>query len=183
VAAYGKTLGGGLPIGMIGGTEDVMKVIKGCNGEKPVFMGGTFSANPLVMRVAKTVLQHLIENREDIYSCLNGNGQYIRNRINEFCVSNQIPVRMMGIGSMSRMIFTDKTVKSRRDRDKYEVDDPLQKLFYSYLRVEKGVHISSNRVVFLSTAHKKEHIERIIESTTGSLKYFAEELKLSRQRD
>jgi glutamate-1-semialdehyde 2,1-aminomutase len=183
IATYGKAIGGGLPIGMIGGTENVMKIIKGCNGEKPVFMGGTFSANPLVMRVARTVLQHLIENREDIYSCLNENGQYIKNRINEFCVSNQIPVKMIGIGSMLRIIFTDKTVKSRRDRDKYEVDDTLQKLFYSYLRFEKGVHISSNRVVFLSTAHKKEHIERIVESIIESLRYFAEELKLSRQQD
>ena len=178
IATYGKAIGGGLPIGMIGGTEEVMKVVKSCNGEKPVFMGGTFSANPLVMRIARTVLQHLIENREDIYSYLNGNGQYIRNRINEFCVANQIPVRMMGIGSMSRIIFTDKTVKSRRDRDKYEVDDTLQKLFYSYLRFEKGVHVSSNRIIFLSTVHKKEHIEKIVRSIIEALEYFGEHLNV-----
>jgi glutamate-1-semialdehyde aminotransferase len=182
IATYGKAVGGDLPIGVVGGTEDVMKVIKGCNGGKPVFMGGTFSANPLVMRIARTVLQHLIENREDIYSYLNENGQYIKNRVNEFCVSNRIPVRIMGIGSMLRIIFTDRLIKSRRDRDKYEVDDTLQKLFYSYLRFEKGVHISSNRIVFLSTAHKKEHIEKIIEAVTEGLKYFAEELKSSRQQ-
>lgn len=170
IATYGKTLGGGLPIGLVAGRKEVMNVVKGNGHKKPVFMGGTFSANPLVMHLAKTVLQHLIENRQYIYSYLNENGQYIRNRVNEFCVSNQIPVRMMGIGSMSRIIFTDKTIKSRRDRDKYEMDDTLQKLFYSYLRFEKGVHVSSNRILFLSTAHKKEHIKRIIESITGSLK-------------
>ncbi len=172
IATYGKTLGGGLPVGMVGGTEDVMKVVKGYNKEKPVFMGGTFSANPLVMRVARTVLQHLIENREYIYSYLNENSQYIRNKVNEFCVSNQIPVRMMGIGSMSRIIFTDKMIKSRRERDKYEVGDALQKLFYSYLRLEKGVHISGNRILFLSTAHKREHIEKIVCSIVETLEYF-----------
>ncbi len=183
IATYGKTLGGGLPVGMVAGSENVMKVIEGFNGEKPVFMGGTFSANPLVMHVAKIVLQHLIENRERIYSRLNENGRYIRNKLNEFCITNQIPVRTIGIGSMLRMIFTDKVVRSRRDRDKYEEDNALQKLFYSYLRFEKGVHISSNRVVFISTAHKKEHIEKIVESITASLKYFAEELKSSRPQD
>ncbi len=173
IVTYGKAIGGGLPVGLIGGTEDVMKVTKGCNGEKPVFMGGTFSANPLVMRIAKTVLQHLIENKGQIYNYLNENGRYIRNKVNDFCVSNQISVRMMGIGSMSRLIFTDKTVKSRRDRDEYEADDTLQKLFYSCLRFEKGVHISSNRVVFLSTAHEKEHVEKIASSIIETLEYLS----------
>jgi glutamate-1-semialdehyde 2,1-aminomutase len=181
IATYGKAIGGGLPVGVVGGTEDVMKVVKGHNGEKPTFMGGTFSTNPLVMRMARTVLRYLIENRENIYNYLNENGQYIRSGINEFCVSNQIPVRIMGIGSMSRIIFTDKFVRSRRDRDKYEADDALQKLFYSYLRLEKGIHISDNRVLFLSIAHKKEHIERIIESITESLRYFAKELGFFQQ--
>lgn len=179
IAAYGKTLGGGLPIGLVAGTKEVMDVVKGNDGDKkPVFMGGTFSANPLVMHVAKAVLQYLVENRETVYTNLNENSRCLRDAINEFCVADQIPVRITGIGSMSRMIFTDKPIKSRRERDKYEIEDALQKLFYSYLRYEKGVHISGNRILFLSTAHRKEHIERIIESITESLKYFAEEFKL-----
>lgn len=178
ITTYGKTLGGGLPIGLVAGRKEVMRVVKGNDYKKPAFMGGTFSANPLVMHVAKTVLQHLIENRQYIYNYLNENGQYIRNRVNEFCVSNQIPVRMTGVGSISRIIFTDKTIKSRRDRDKYEIDDALQKLFYSYLRFEKGIHISGNRILFLSTAHKREHIEKIARSITETLEYFVKHLEL-----
>jgi len=176
IATYGKTLGGGLPIGLIAGKKEVMSVVKGNGHKKPVFMGGTFSANPLVMHVAKTVLQHLIENRETIYTYLNENGRCVRNTINEFCVANQIAVRMTGIGSISRMIFTDKAIKSRRERDSYEIDDTLQKLFYSYLRFEKGVHVSGNRILFLSTAHKKEHIEKIIRSIIETLEYFSKRL-------
>lgn len=182
IATYGKTLGGGLSVGLVAGRNNIMKVIQGDEQKKPVFMGGTFSANPLVMCVAKTVLQYLTESETTIYPYLNNNGRYIRDTVNEFCISNQIPVRMTGIGSMSRLIFTDKAIRSRRERDRYEIDDTLQKLFYSYLRFEKGVHISSNRILFLSTAHKKEHIERIIESITGSLKYFAEDIKSFRRQ-
>jgi glutamate-1-semialdehyde 2,1-aminomutase len=176
MAVYGKTLGAGLPIGLVAGTKEVMDVVKGNDHKKPVFMGGTFSANPLVIRVAKAVLQHLVENRETVYTHLNENGRYIRNTINEFCVANRVPVRMTGIGSMSRMIFTDKPIKSRRERDRYEIDDALQKLFYSYLRFEKGVHISGNRIIFLSTANKKEHIEKIMRSIIESLEYFSRHL-------
>jgi glutamate-1-semialdehyde 2,1-aminomutase len=178
IATYGKALGGGLPIGLVAGKKEVMSVVKGNGHKKPVFMGGTFSANPLVMHVAKTVLQYLIENRKTTYTSLNENGQCVRNTINEFCASNQVPVRMIGIGSISRMIFTDKAIKSRRERDKYEADDTLQKLFYSYLRFEKGVHVSSNRILFLSTAHKKEHIEKIIHSIIATLEYFTKHLNV-----
>jgi glutamate-1-semialdehyde 2,1-aminomutase len=178
MVAYGKTLGAGVSIGMVAGTNKVMKVVNGNGQEKPVFMGGTFSANPLAMCISKTVLKHLTENRQNIYPMLNENGKYLRDTINQFCIDNEIPVRMMGIGSMSRMIFTEIPIKSRRDRDKYELDDNLQKLFYSYLRLKKGVHISDNRIIFLSTAHKKEHIEKIIRSIIESLEYFARHLEL-----
>lgn len=176
IATYGKTLGGGLPIGLVAGSKEVMSVVKGNGHKKPVFMGGTFSANPLVMHVAKTLLLYLMENRETVYAHLNENGQYIRDTINEFCVINDIPVRMTGIGSMFRLIFTDKTISSRRERDRYEIDDTLQELFCSYLRFEKGVHISSNRILFLSTAHKKEHIGKIICSIIETLEYFSKHL-------
>jgi len=178
IAAYGKTLGGGVPIGMVAGRKDVMEVVKGRDNQKPVFMGGTFSANPLAMCIAKTVLCYLTENRESVYTDLNENGQVLRNTINDFCIKHEVPVRMIGIGSMSRMIFTDKMIRSRRDRDKYELDTSLQELFYLYLRLKKNIHISGNRIIFLSTAHKKEYVERITQALIESLQYFTEELAL-----
>jgi glutamate-1-semialdehyde 2,1-aminomutase len=180
IATYGKTLGGGLPIGLVAGTKEVMDVVKGNDHKKPVFMGGTFSANPLVMRVAKAVLQYLIENRKTVYAHLNENGRYIKNMINEFCVANQVPVRMTSIGSMSRMIFTDKPIKSRRERDEFELDEGIQRLFYLYLCLKKGVYISGNRVLFLSTAHKEEHVQKITQSIIEVLEYFAEGLEIFR---
>ncbi len=155
-----------------------MRVIRGDEHKKPVFMGGTFSANPLVMHVAKIVLQHLIENRGTVYTHLNESGRYIRNAINEFCAANRVPVRMTGIGSMSRMIFTDKPIKSRRTRDRYESDDALQKQFYLYLLLEKGVYVSSNRIIFLSTAHRKEDVNEIAESIISTLRYFSKNLTI-----
>ncbi len=83
---------------------------------------------------------------------------------------------MLGIGSMSRLIFTDKTVSSRRDRDEYELDNALQKQFYLYLLLEKGIYVSSNRIVFLSTEHKKEHVEKIAQSIIQTIDYFAKNL-------
>jgi glutamate-1-semialdehyde 2,1-aminomutase len=178
IVTYGKTLGGGLPVGMVCGNQEIMNAIHGSDHEIPVFMGGTFSANPLVMCLAKSILQYLINNKDTVYPYLNQNGKYIRDMVNEFCLTENIPVRMMGIGSMSRLIFTEKLIESRRQRDKYEIEDEIQKLFYLYLLLKKGIHVSSNRVIFISTEHHKEHIEQITQSIIQSLKYFVNELEL-----
>ncbi len=177
LATYGKTLGGGLPIGLVAGKKEIMKVVEGDAKGKSVFMGGTFSANPLVMGIAKTVLQYLIKNKKNTYAHLNNNGRYIKNRINDFCIENQLPVRMIGIGSMLRLIFTDKPIKSRRERDRYGIDSSLQNLFYLFLLLEKGIFVNDNRIIFLSTQHKREHIEKIIKSITDSLIFFSDILK------
>jgi len=178
IATYGKTLGGGLPIGLVAGRKNVMEVVKDQGDGRLVFMGGTFSANPLVMCVAKAVLGHLTENKDTIYKELNENGKFLRQVVNEFCIAHRVPVRMIGIGSMSRIIFTNKEIKSRRDRDKYESDTSLQELFYLHVLLEKGIYISGNRIIFLSAAHKKEHVERIIYSIIESLDYFVKHLKV-----
>lgn len=177
IATYGKGFGGGLPIGMVAGKKEIMTAIKQNDEGKTVFMGGTFSANPLVMYVAKTMLQYLIENRNTVYPFLNDNGKHLRDTINSFCIARNIPVRSIGIGSMSRILFTDKIVKSRRDRDAHEIDDVIQKVFYLYLLIEKGIHVNSNRIVYLSTEHKKEHVEKVAQSIIDSLQYFDETYK------
>lgn len=183
IATYGKVMGGGLSVGMVAGRKEVMDVIKGNKDGKSVFMGGTFSANPLVMRTAATLLKYLVKNERSIYSYLNGASQDMRKRINVFCNENKIPVRMSGIGSMSRLIFTDKPVRSRRDRDMYEVDNLLQNAFYLYLLLEKGICVNSNRIQFLSMMHKKTHVEKITQSIIESLRYFSGEFELCQKKN
>lgn len=178
IVTYGKTLGGGLPIGMVAGREEVMDVVKADKKTRPVFMGGTFSANPLVMKVSKVVLEYLLENRDTIYKYLNENGQHIRDTVNEFCAANQIPARMIGIGSMSRLIFTDRPIKSRRERDQYEIANDIQELFYLYLLLEKGIHVNKNRIIFLSIRHTKDEIGKVANSITETLVYFSKYIKM-----
>jgi glutamate-1-semialdehyde 2,1-aminomutase len=182
IATYGKTIGGGISIGMVAVTKDLIGTIRGDTANKPVFLGGTFSANPLAMSVVRVVLRYLLDRRHEIYSSLNGMGKHLRNSVNDFCVSSHVPVRMIGIGSMSRLIFSDKTIRSRRDRDEYELPLELQEQFYYDLLLGKGIHVSSNRIVFISTAHKKHHVQNIAEAMINCISHFSEELFSDRRR-
>lgn len=59
LVAMGKIIGGGLPIGAIGGRQDVMNVFDASAGRPLLPQGGTFSANPLSMTAGLTAMRHL----------------------------------------------------------------------------------------------------------------------------
>ena len=162
IVTYGKTIGGGLPIGVVAGSSEVMSVISAKKNVLPVFMGGTFSANPFTMSSTKALLEYLIKNRDKIYNDLNIKGNYIKNSINTYCIENKISLRMIGIGSMLKLIFTDYPVMSRRDRDLQESDISIQKEFYRQLLIKKNIFVNSNGIIFLSTEHSNEVVDSII---------------------
>jgi glutamate-1-semialdehyde 2,1-aminomutase len=175
LASYGKIFGGGLPLGIVGGKEEIMQTVKdpGVRGDidkssKPVILGGTFTGNPLTLASANAVLESLNKHADDIYTYINTAGERIRSEINNFCIENQITARMYGIGSICRLIFTDKIIKSARDRDRLEAPKALQSRFYQNL-LEKKIYVAGNRLMFISTAHSNNEISTVINEINSSL--------------
>ncbi|HVR05463.1 MAG TPA: aminotransferase class III-fold pyridoxal phosphate-dependent enzyme [Solirubrobacteraceae bacterium] len=60
--ALGKAIGGGFPVGAIGGREELMEVFDPRRAE-PVAHGGTFSANPVSMSAGLAALRHFEQDR------------------------------------------------------------------------------------------------------------------------
>jgi glutamate-1-semialdehyde 2,1-aminomutase len=156
LATYGKIAGGGFPIGIVGINKEIDIKVR----EKNIFYGGTFSANPISMEAGYKTVSYLKTNQE-LYYDLNETGFYIVDNINKFCEIRNIPVSMIGIGSMFRFVFTDYPIKSRKDREKYEIkSNTIKDYFYKSLLL-KGVLVGSNRINFLSTKHYEEDINLI----------------------
>jgi glutamate-1-semialdehyde 2,1-aminomutase len=163
MATYAKTIGGGFPFGVVAGKFDIMQ----CIINKPVFMGGTFSANPVSITSSLSTLNCLLSN-PSIYKKLNNNTDHLNLLINSYCKNKKIPIRISNFGSMFRFIFTDKIVRSRKDRDMYELPISIQNLFYKYL-LEQGVYIGSNRINFISTVHTTSLINEFVSKVIISL--------------
>ena len=47
LTTFGKIIGGGLPIGAVGGRADIMALLDPAGGSSRVISGGTYSGNPL----------------------------------------------------------------------------------------------------------------------------------------
>ena len=162
---YGKVLGGGFPIGCLGGKYEIMKTDN-------VFFGGTFSANPLSMYSAKNILKSIEKGILIDYTYLSDIGNYFRNTLNDYFKLNKIKKRAIGIGAINRLLHTDKFVKNRKDRDKFE--DKNQDEFYNKL-LERGIFVNGNRIFHLSMCHSMkvmtEMIEKFVKFLMSGWKY------------
>ena len=56
LATYGKIIGGGMPVGLYGGRQDVMGVV---SPDGPVYQAGTLSGNPVAMAAGLATLERL----------------------------------------------------------------------------------------------------------------------------
>ena len=152
LATYGKIAGGGFPIGLVAGKAGVMEVVRG-----GVFMGGTFSANPMSVRAGLEVIRRITP---DVTGTLDGKAEDLMSRVNARCSS----LSLMGVGSMLRLMFMPRCPRNCQDRDDNERGG--KRAVYSGL-LDGGVHVGPNGLIFLSTKHTDADIallaDRIVE--------------------
>src|SRR5437899_5796681 len=81
IVTLGKIVGGGFPIGVICGKEEVMKVVDSSTHKKTgrsYVGGGTFSANPVTMTSGKAILGYLKKNSGPVYKKIGKLGDQAR---------------------------------------------------------------------------------------------------------
>jgi glutamate-1-semialdehyde 2,1-aminomutase len=99
-----KTLGGGLPSGAIGGTEDVMSVVE----DGSVYQVGTYNGNPLTMAAARASLEHVLT--PEAYRHLDALNERILAGCEEVIERHQLPGYAVGVGSKGCVTFSPSRV-------------------------------------------------------------------------
>jgi len=160
LCTYGKTLGGGMPIGAVGGTDEIMGSFNYFAEGSTIFSGGTFSGNPMTMRVGAAVVRYLKANPE-IYTKLADETDRLAEAIDSFCKEEDFPVRFYHAQSMCHLIFQTSPVNSAWDLDRSLA--AAESEFYTRLH-KNGVIIPGIHLFFTSPAHKPEDIDLIIEA-------------------
>ena len=70
------------------------------------------------------------------YKYLSDIGEYFRNTLNDYFKLYKIKKRAIGIGAINRLLHTNKFIKNREDRDKFE--DGNQDEFYKVIEREES---------------------------------------------
>ncbi|MGA3172784.1 MAG: amino acid adenylation domain-containing protein [Chthoniobacteraceae bacterium] len=156
LVTYGKVIGGGMPIGAIGGRAEYMDALDGGawqygDASFPevgvTFFAGTYVRHPLAMAATKAVLEHIRDAGPELQRDLAARTDRFTAELNAFFESESAPIRATHFTSMMYFQFGD-TFR-------------YPGLLFFHLR-EKGLHIWEGRPWFLSTAHTEADVQFIL---------------------
>ncbi|HEY7376766.1 MAG TPA: aminotransferase class III-fold pyridoxal phosphate-dependent enzyme [Polyangia bacterium] len=107
MVTYGKTLGGGFPVGVLCGRAHFMKRFREARPADICFARGTFNSHPYVMAAMNEFL-HRIDTDEikAIYRDLDGVWDARAERLNQRLADEKLPVRVANLSSIWTVTYT-----------------------------------------------------------------------------
>ena len=109
IVTLAKAMGGGVPCGAIGGTEEVMGYIVDGTYEQV----GTFNGNPLTMAASRATLTEILV--PEAYGHLNRLGKKIVDGARAIIEKYEIAAYPLAFGAKGAITFSDKNVRNYRD--------------------------------------------------------------------
>ena len=107
MVTYGKTLGGGLPVGVVCGRADLMKRFREDHPADICFARGTFNSHPYVMGTMNEFLQRLDTPAiRNLYANLDEVWNSRARQLNQRFESAALPVRVANLSSIWTVCYT-----------------------------------------------------------------------------
>jgi glutamate-1-semialdehyde 2,1-aminomutase len=164
LTAMGKIIGGGLPVGALGGKAAIMDHLAPLG---PVYQAGTLSGNPLAMAAGIASLKKLKETSP--YPTLDKLGAQVRDALLDAAEAKGLPLQVPQVGSMFSLFFRESPVRNFEDATG-SATEHFGKLFHYAL--EHGVYLppSAFETCFLCTAHDGQAIQRAAEVLAAGIR-------------
>ena len=159
LTTFGKMVGGGFPVGAIGGRAEIMDLFDNTGKPTGFFQSGTFSAHPVTMVAGLATLEQLTD---DAFAHLNAMGDRLRRGLAAMFRQQQVTAQIVGVGSLFGIYFTEEPVTNYRVAAR---SDPsmVSPTFLSLL--EQGFFLSKTLCMNgLSLQIGPEHIDSLIEA-------------------
>jgi glutamate-1-semialdehyde 2,1-aminomutase len=151
-----KALGGGLPSGAIGGTEEVMEVVE--NGT--VYQVGTYNGNPLSMAAARASLLEVLT--PEAYAHLDALNDHLLKGCTAVIERYNLPGYAVGVGSKGCVTFSPKKIVDYETFKEHQ-DAELSDLAWLY-NMNRGIFMTPGREEewTLSVQHTVEDCDRYV---------------------
>ncbi|CAM2909083.1 glutamate-1-semialdehyde 2,1-aminomutase [Legionella worsleiensis] len=155
ITTFGKIIGGGMPVGALGGRDDIMSFLA---PEGPVYQAGTLSGNPLAMAAGLATLTEL--EQPGFFNQLNQTTQKLTSVLSEVAQSANIPLFTASLGGMFGFCFTDKEEVCDFG-DVASSDEQLFRQFYHGM-LQHGIYLAPSmyEAGFVSIAHGELEINK-----------------------
>ncbi|WP_352656799.1 aspartate aminotransferase family protein [Mesorhizobium sp. M0317] len=168
LVVMGKIIGGGLPIGAIGGRRDVMGVFGDKHGRAILPQSGTFSANPLSVVAGIAAMDALDKAAFDRLERL---GERVRSGLRKAIAENKVPFCVTGTASLFRIHPRANEPHEYRDAYLTEYDIATMREMTRHL-ARKGVLMPPMAAASLSTPMQENECDAIVNAVDTFLRLF-----------
>ncbi|PVH24906.1 glutamate-1-semialdehyde 2,1-aminomutase [Sphingobacterium corticibacter] len=164
IITYGKIIGGGMPVGAYGASNELMSHISPDGG---VYQAGTLSGNPVAMSAGIAALSILAQ--DGFYENLEAVTQKFVQEIQAYIAQKEYRVKVFTIGSIFWFAFTDQDKIQRADEIVHESMEQYKVMHRELLN--RGIYFgpSGYEVGFISAAHTEEDLSKTIIALQESL--------------
>jgi glutamate-1-semialdehyde 2,1-aminomutase len=164
LSAFGKVVGGGMPLAAYGGRSEIMSRVA---PEGPIYQAGTLSGNPCAVAAGLTTLQQL--GAPGTYERLDQISKRLTDGLAAAMSLAKQTGRIQRVGSMFTVFFgRGDPLQNFADVKKAD-HAKFARFFHGML--ERGVYLppSGYEAAFVSLAHTDEDVERTLEAARSVL--------------
>ena len=159
LVALGKIVGGGYPLAVVAGREEIMSVYDPSLAEPDGYVPqiGTLNGNPVACAAGLATLSEL--RKEGAYRRLRETGRQLRDALEWLCGEAEIPMQPSGEDPIFGFYFTDQPITDYRST--LQADSEMMAQFNTLL-LEQGILKSWPDKFYPSLAHTQEDVDETI---------------------
>ncbi|MEO8363138.1 MAG: glutamate-1-semialdehyde 2,1-aminomutase [Ilumatobacteraceae bacterium] len=146
ITCFGKVIGGGLPIGAIGGSKSVMEHLTPLG---KVFHAGTLAGNPLATAAGLAALNELTP---DVYMELSARARSLSALLREACGAAGMTAQFPVVGTLVGMYF-GHTVPTNFDQAKTTDERMYSRFFHAMLKNGVALAPGAYEALFVGVGH------------------------------
>jgi glutamate-1-semialdehyde 2,1-aminomutase len=165
LTSFGKIIGGGFPVGAVGGRAEVMAVFDPRGGKPRVPHGGTFNANPVTMAAGLAAMRLM---DEQAFDRLDEVGRKLRTGMEACFERAGVPGAVTGLGSLFRVHPAQKSFVDYRSAATSKEENARLERLHRQL-IDRGVLISPTGLGCVSTAVGESEVEYFLEVLNACL--------------
>ncbi|MCU1394736.1 MAG: hemL [Ilumatobacteraceae bacterium] len=155
ITCFGKVIGGGLPIGAVGGRADVMEELTPLG---KVFQSGTLAGNPIATAAGLAALDLLTD---DVYMELLARTRRLSGVLRDACSAAGLVAQFPVVGTLLGMYFGDGDLPTNFDQAKTTNEAAYAALFQGALREKLALAPGAYEAVFVGMGHDDAVIDDI----------------------
>ncbi|MFT5488410.1 MAG: glutamate-1-semialdehyde 2,1-aminomutase [Paracoccaceae bacterium] len=167
IASYGKIVGGGGPLGCVGGKAEYMDLMSPLNKGQPnySYVNGTLHGNPVAAVAGLATLAEL--KKPSFYKDLHALADDVCKACQEVLDKNRVPGIALGEGSFWQILFMDKAPVSHAD---VMNSDMVSSRALDLAQMHEGLYVLPNVRRFVSAVHTGQDIEETVRALDAACK-------------